>query len=223
MSFLRTKHRGNNTYHYLVKGIRNSAGKVRQKVLKYYGAEAPSEKQLAADILELGTTRVRVFDVDTRITKASLKAIIGTFWRNKYTHELAKIAVIQRNPYRGDFEVYDGREAEEIDPALKCPMTWVSYGQKWSRALEHWYRVDHLTRAEKLEGYRRRVGYCREKVAETRKQYQAMKTTPKEKRDSCHTANTNSRKRDWKEAQEDLDEAAKLLEEFTGGVHAPDN
>lgn len=216
MAFLRTKQRGFNTYHYLVKGIRNSDGKVRQKVLKYYGAEAPSHKKLAKDIEELGTTKA--FDIDMKVTKASLKAIIGTSWRNKHTYDLTTITAIRKNPHRDDFEVYDGREAEEEEP-LRCPMTWVSYGQKWKRELEHWYRIDNLTRAEKLEGYRKRVGYCKERVTNTRKAYREMKTKPESERGSCHTANTKMRKNEWKEAQQDLDEAVRLLEEFSGGGH----
>ena len=108
MAYLRNK--GN--YWYLVTGSRSRVdGKVRQKVLKYYGAKAPSHEELAADILELGTTQM--FDINARITKASLKAIIGTVWRNKHTYDLAKITVIHKNPNRGDFEVYDGMETEE--------------------------------------------------------------------------------------------------------------
>jgi hypothetical protein len=214
MAYLRTKQRGDRAYHYLVKGIRSGDGKVRQKVLKYYGTKAPGNKQLEADILELGTTKA--FDINMKVTKASLKAIIGTIWRNKHTHEAAKIAVIQRNLHRGDFEVYDGMEAEEVDPTLRCPMTWVNYGEKWSNSLEHWYRVDNLTKTEKLEGYRKRVGYCRERVTDRRKAYNEMKTKPVSERGSCHTANTNARKREWKEAEQDLEEAIRLLEEFEG-------
>lgn len=220
MAYLRTKQRGSNTYHYLVKGIRKGDGKVQQKVLKYYGAEAPSRKKLAADILELGTTKP--FDINMRVTKESLKAIIGTIWRNKHTHELATITVIEKNPHRGDFEVYDGREAEE-EPTLKCPLTWVHYGEKWKRTLEHWYRIDILTKVGKLEGYRKRVGYCKERVTDRRTAYHEMKTMPESKRDSCHTGTTNMRKDELKEAQQDLDEAVRLLEEFSGGIHAPNN
>lgn len=216
MAYLRTKHRGNRAYYYLVKGIRNN-GKVRQKVLKYYGAKAPSHKELAVDILELGTTKA--FDINTRITKASLKAIIGTVWRNKYTHDFAKITVIHKNPNRDDFEVYDGMEAEEIDPGLRCPLAWVRYGEKWSRAMEHWYQVDHLARSQKLEGYRKRVGYCKEQVTISRKAFHDMKTMPQAVRGGCHTANTRMRKDEWEAAKQDLDEAVRLLGEFIGGGH----
>lgn len=220
MAFLRTKHRGNNTYHYLVKGIRNKDGKVKQKVLKYYGAEAPSEKQLAKDILELGTTIP--FDINMRVTKESMRAIIGTVWRNKHTHDLITIAAIRKNPHRSDFEVYDDEDIEVMqkygmETPFCCPLTWVSYGQKWSRQLEHWYRIDTLKKPGRLEGYRRRVGYCRERVTITRKEYQERKNTPNDKKFSCHTANTNMKKDAWKRATQDLTEAERLLAEFLNG------
>lgn len=215
MAYLRTKHRGNRAYYYLVKGIRNN-GKVRQKVLKYYGTNAPSHGELAADILELGTTQA--FDINARITKASLKAIIGTVWRNEHTYDLAKITVIQQNPNRGDFEVYDGMESEE-DPGLRCPLAWVRYGEKWSNAMENWYQVGHLSRPGKLQGYRKRVGYCKEQVTISRKAYHDMKNMPQAVRGGCHTANTRMRKDEWETAKQDLDEAVTLLEEFIGGGH----
>lgn len=161
----------------------------------------------------LKTSKVAGFDINQRVTKASSKSIVGTIWRNKHTQELATITVVRKNPDRGDLEVYDEDE-REIDDTLACPLTWVKYGQKWTNAMEHWYRVDHLTQAEKLEGYRRRVGYCKEQLTETRKAYQEMKKMPKAERGSCHTFNTRMRKDDWTTAKKDLDEAEGQLQEF---------
>ena len=164
-----------------------------------------------------------------KVTKESLKAIIGTVWRNRHTHEQTMITLIRKNPYREDFEVYDeemakeAQELEEMDTPFGCPMAWVSYGQSWRRNLEHWYRIDTLKKAGKLEGYRSRVGYCRERVTYTRKGYQEMKNIPKEKRDSCHTGSTGMRKNEWEGATRDLAEAEKLLAEFlNGSAHRSD-
>ena len=45
MAFIRTKRKGNRTYYYLVES-RREGNKVRQKVIKYLGAEMPTKEQI---------------------------------------------------------------------------------------------------------------------------------------------------------------------------------
>ncbi len=45
MTFVRTKRKGNRTYYYLVESKREG-NKVRQKVIKYLGAETPTKEQI---------------------------------------------------------------------------------------------------------------------------------------------------------------------------------
>jgi hypothetical protein len=45
MAFVRTKRKGNRTYYYLVES-RREGNKVRQKVIKYLGAEMPTKEQI---------------------------------------------------------------------------------------------------------------------------------------------------------------------------------
>jgi len=45
MAFVRTKQKGNRTYYYLVESKREG-NKVRQKVIKYLGAERPTKEQI---------------------------------------------------------------------------------------------------------------------------------------------------------------------------------
>lgn len=47
MAFVRTKQKGNRTYYYLVESKREGA-KVRQKVIKYLGTQAPTKEQIEA-------------------------------------------------------------------------------------------------------------------------------------------------------------------------------
>ena len=45
MAFVRTKRKGNRIYYYLVENKREGK-KVRQKVIKYLGAEPPTKEQI---------------------------------------------------------------------------------------------------------------------------------------------------------------------------------
>ena len=45
MAFVRTKRQGNRVYYYLVEN-RREGKKVRQKVIKYLGTEAPTKEQI---------------------------------------------------------------------------------------------------------------------------------------------------------------------------------
>lgn len=45
MAFVRTKRKGNRTYYYLVENKREGT-KVRQKVIKYLGAQVPTREQI---------------------------------------------------------------------------------------------------------------------------------------------------------------------------------
>ncbi|MBA7558568.1 hypothetical protein ES708_00172 [subsurface metagenome] len=45
MAFVRTKRKGNRIYYYLVENKREGK-KVRQKVIKYLGTEAPTNEQI---------------------------------------------------------------------------------------------------------------------------------------------------------------------------------
>jgi len=45
MAFIRVKRRGTREYYYLVEGKREGK-KVRQKVIKYLGTEAPTKEQI---------------------------------------------------------------------------------------------------------------------------------------------------------------------------------
>ena len=45
MTFVRTKRQGNRIYYYLVENKREGK-KVRQKVIKYLGAEPPTKEQI---------------------------------------------------------------------------------------------------------------------------------------------------------------------------------
>jgi hypothetical protein len=45
MAFVRTKRKGNRTYYYLVESKREG-NKVKQKVIKYLGAEVPTKEQI---------------------------------------------------------------------------------------------------------------------------------------------------------------------------------
>ncbi len=45
MAFVRSKRKGNRTYYYLVES-RREGNKVRQKVIKYLGAEMPTKEQI---------------------------------------------------------------------------------------------------------------------------------------------------------------------------------
>lgn len=45
MAFIRTKRQGNRIYYYLVENKREGK-KVRQKVIKYIGAEMPTKEQI---------------------------------------------------------------------------------------------------------------------------------------------------------------------------------
>lgn len=45
MAFVRAKRKGNRTYYYLVESKREGS-KVRQKVIKYLGAEMPTKEQI---------------------------------------------------------------------------------------------------------------------------------------------------------------------------------
>ena len=47
MAFVRTKKIKNKTYYYLVES-RREGGKVKQKVIKYLGAEMPTKEQIEA-------------------------------------------------------------------------------------------------------------------------------------------------------------------------------
>ena len=47
MAFVRIKRQGNRSYYYLV-GSKREGKKVRQKVIKYLGAEPPTEDEMEA-------------------------------------------------------------------------------------------------------------------------------------------------------------------------------
>jgi len=47
VAFVRTKRKGNRIYYYLVESKREG-NKVRQKVIKYLGAELPTKEQIEA-------------------------------------------------------------------------------------------------------------------------------------------------------------------------------
>ena len=226
MAFLRTKSRGDYKYYYLVQGIRDpETGKVKQKNLKYYGVEKPSDEQLEKDKLayekkEIDTkkdnsiqSKNKVFDINARITRGNLNSIIGTSWRNKHTHDLAKVTQVIPTVCQGKFELIDGLDLL-YDGEDDLGMVRISVRTKWVNAMEHWYRVDHLSQDEQLEGFRRRIGYCKEEIATKRKQYNEYKTMPKERRDSCYTSNLRLQKNSFEWAQQDLEIAVKQMDDI---------
>lgn len=172
--------------------------------------ETPTEIGLEKQPLEKVVVPTNGFDVNARITKDNINSIIGTIWRNRYTHSLAIIEKINKTP-SGSFELYSRMEKSD---KMGDIVTWLTYRELWKNAMNHWYRIDDIGPADQLEGFRKRVGYCKDELNRARKALHKLETVPKDERHSPHSTNLGIRKQQLEWTQRDYDAAQKDLEAF---------
>jgi len=226
MAFLRKKGK----YYQLVHGVRDpDTKKVKQKVVKHYGKDKPSEEQVNMDkenlkdlIQQLGVegkTNLKkmddkdkeqlgtTFDINSKITKATINSIIGTVWRNKFTHKIVCITSWELME-SGQYVLFNSLDKD--DPEV----TWVSSRHTWKDQMDKWYRIDNIPENEQLEGFRKRIGYCHEELNIKRKSYNYYLTLPKEQRTDRYTSNLGLRKMalDW--AEKDYNDAVSDCNDF---------
>lgn len=155
------------------------------------------------------------FDLNTRVSQNNIKTVLGTTWRNKYTHDLFTVCNITENKNRpGEYDLW-GIDDTPDDTSLNS----ANRGEKWKTAMEHWYRVDNLTIEAQTEAFCKRIGYCREEGARSRKKYNRMRMLPakEQKKDSCFASNLGLRKSEHEWDVSDLEIALKQLEKFKNG------